>query len=607
MTALPSLAVIPEANRLAGKPVTYEIDQFVPLARMFADPHHPGGEKVVALEFAGGLHRGGQKQARAKFPTAPPATWARSISPWRCFSAPRSSRWCTCRIRAAAPRSTRCSRTRCRSLPTLESIAKGQIDAGNIRVLAQWGTERLPSFPHAPTLQEAGYPDVVYILWTGVFAPSENARARHPHPARCDPPVHAGQDGSRALRQRRKPGRLPGRAGIRAVPARPTPIACSRWCARSACRNLSHAAAGSDPRLLHLPIGHCALRAPAGPRAAGRFHSLRELSRSRRHLTSTTPSFCTAGAFRRRCRRECRNCAGCKRWGRASMRSSSTGHCGSDVLLTRTDGKLIAPRMAEYVLGAILDKSVRFDAARAQQQRRQWEFFEIGTIRNLTIGIAGLGEIGSMVAGHSAPARRARHRLAPVRSCIAPVGRRAACRPRRAAALRRRLRCGRAGIAADEGHQKPVSGADLFAHCRRGAHIINVGRGGAHRRAALLDALIAARSSAMPPWMCLRPSRLPPDHPFWEQSRTSPSPRMSAGRWCRRMSCRIFWRTTRHLRAAARCRTSSIWRGNTDALPLHLFRSCCDDRRASWSTFFARREASPVEATRAALAQIERS
>ena len=36
MTALPSLAVIPEGNRLAGKPVP--MDQFVPLARMFADP-----------------------------------------------------------------------------------------------------------------------------------------------------------------------------------------------------------------------------------------------------------------------------------------------------------------------------------------------------------------------------------------------------------------------------------------------------------------------------------------------------------------------------------------------------------------------------------------
>jgi tripartite-type tricarboxylate transporter receptor subunit TctC len=58
-------------------------------------------------------------------------------------------------------------------VPTLESIGKGQIDAGNIRILAQWGTERLPNFPDAPTLVEAGYPDVVYILWAGVFTPKK--------------------------------------------------------------------------------------------------------------------------------------------------------------------------------------------------------------------------------------------------------------------------------------------------------------------------------------------------------------------------------------------------------------------------------------------------
>ena len=58
-------------------------------------------------------------------------------------------------------------------IPTLESIGKGQFDAGNLRVLAQWGTERLPNFADAPTFREAGYPDVVYILWTGVFAPKK--------------------------------------------------------------------------------------------------------------------------------------------------------------------------------------------------------------------------------------------------------------------------------------------------------------------------------------------------------------------------------------------------------------------------------------------------
>src|SRR3979490_1044904 len=38
MAALPSLAVTPEATPRVGKPVTYEVDQFVPLARLLADP-----------------------------------------------------------------------------------------------------------------------------------------------------------------------------------------------------------------------------------------------------------------------------------------------------------------------------------------------------------------------------------------------------------------------------------------------------------------------------------------------------------------------------------------------------------------------------------------
>ena len=77
---------------------------------------------------------------------------------------------------------------------------------------------------------------------------------------------------------------------------------------------------------------------------------------------------------------------------------------GPQVLLTRTDGALIAPRMAQYVLGAILDRSMGFAAARVQQKRRHWEFFEVGTIRNLTIGLAGVGAIGRKPGDDSAVA-----------------------------------------------------------------------------------------------------------------------------------------------------------------------------------------------------------
>src|ERR1700681_1577060 len=159
MTALPSLAVIPEANRLVGKPVTYEIDQFVPLARMFADPplltvktsspwktlgdfvtavrNNPGqiaygtsgylGTVHLAMEMF--LNAAGLKMVHVPYQGGGPA-----------FTALLSHQ---------VP-----------VVPTLESIGKGHFDAGNLRVLAQWGTERLPAFKDAPTFQEAGYPDV---------------------------------------------------------------------------------------------------------------------------------------------------------------------------------------------------------------------------------------------------------------------------------------------------------------------------------------------------------------------------------------------------------------------------------------------------------------
>ena len=170
MTALPSLAVIPEANRLQGRKVTYEIDQFVPLARMFADPPlltvkksspwktfddfvkdvraNPGkipygtsgylGTVHLAMEMF--LHAAGLKMVHVPYQGGGPS-----------FAALLSDQ---------VP-----------VVPTLESIGKGQFEAGNLRVLAQWGTERLANFSDAPTFQEAGFPDVVYILWTGVFAP----------------------------------------------------------------------------------------------------------------------------------------------------------------------------------------------------------------------------------------------------------------------------------------------------------------------------------------------------------------------------------------------------------------------------------------------------
>jgi tripartite-type tricarboxylate transporter receptor subunit TctC len=170
MTALPSLAVIPEANGLVGKPVTYEIDQFVPLARLLADPTILAVNKSAPRSSLDELIAGVRNKP-GQIPYGTSGHLGTVHLAMEMFLAAAQLKMVHVPYQGGGPSFSALLSGHVPIVPTLVSTAKGQIDAGNIRVLAQWGTERLPSLPHVPTFQEAGYPDVVYILWTGVFAP----------------------------------------------------------------------------------------------------------------------------------------------------------------------------------------------------------------------------------------------------------------------------------------------------------------------------------------------------------------------------------------------------------------------------------------------------
>ena len=57
------------------------------------------------------------------------------------------------------------------ALASAPGVLKSQVDAGAVRVLANWGAERIPSFPDLPTFRELGYPNVEFYIWAGLFAP----------------------------------------------------------------------------------------------------------------------------------------------------------------------------------------------------------------------------------------------------------------------------------------------------------------------------------------------------------------------------------------------------------------------------------------------------
>ena len=56
------------------------------------------------------------------------------------------------------------------------ATAAPHVKAGKIRALAVSGAKRSRAFPELPTTAEAGFPDVNYTGWTGIFAPGGTPR-----------------------------------------------------------------------------------------------------------------------------------------------------------------------------------------------------------------------------------------------------------------------------------------------------------------------------------------------------------------------------------------------------------------------------------------------
>lgn len=69
-----------------------------------------------------------------------------------------------------------------------------------------------------------------------------------------------------------------------------------------------------------------------------------------------------------------------------------------DLKVSRTDGSAIAPRMIEYVLGAIYATTQQFPQAWAQARERTWRPYLVERASGKVVGVAGLGDIGTQIA-----------------------------------------------------------------------------------------------------------------------------------------------------------------------------------------------------------------
>jgi tripartite-type tricarboxylate transporter receptor subunit TctC len=156
LMALSSIVVIPEADKVTGKPPSYAMSQFTPIALVSADPTVLA---VGKISFSSSGIYGTTHVAQAML-------WqAAGID---MLHVPYNG-----------------------GGPAMNALLGGQVDvtaqapgvlaphvkAGTIRLLGGWGAKRLDLLPDVPTFKELGF-DVEFYIWSGVFAPAGLAPAK---------------------------------------------------------------------------------------------------------------------------------------------------------------------------------------------------------------------------------------------------------------------------------------------------------------------------------------------------------------------------------------------------------------------------------------------
>lgn len=175
MVTLSSLAVIPEANRLQGQAPGYDMADFAPIARIFANApvlavssDAPWKTIQELLDDAKANPGKISYASSGQFGTVHLAMeMALQASGVEMLHVP---------FRGGGPAVAALLAGQIGVRPTVLSNVKGLLDAGKVRLLAQLGDERMPTLPDVPTFVDLGYKDVVYLLWTGVFAPARTPR-----------------------------------------------------------------------------------------------------------------------------------------------------------------------------------------------------------------------------------------------------------------------------------------------------------------------------------------------------------------------------------------------------------------------------------------------
>ena len=175
LMALASIVVLPEADTVLQRKPMFELKQLKPVARFTADP-------VVLVvqadspwkdfkQFTAALR---QKPGGYTFGSS--GNYGTMHVPLEQLKAATNTSMLHIPYTGAGPAVVALLGGQVDAVATGPSTVAGQIQAGKLRALAQWGDGRIPTLPDVPSLKEQGVP-VTYSQWTGVFVPASTPDA----------------------------------------------------------------------------------------------------------------------------------------------------------------------------------------------------------------------------------------------------------------------------------------------------------------------------------------------------------------------------------------------------------------------------------------------
>jgi tripartite-type tricarboxylate transporter receptor subunit TctC len=170
LLALSSISIIPEADKLFGRPPAFTVDQFAPIALISADPTI----LVVRAESPWKTAREFIEDARTR--PAQISYSSSGIYGTLHMAMELLSHAAGIKLRhvphaGAGPALTALLGGHVDALASGPAVILPHIKAGKLRPLAGWGESRVAALPEVPTFKELGYPDAEFYIWAGVFAP----------------------------------------------------------------------------------------------------------------------------------------------------------------------------------------------------------------------------------------------------------------------------------------------------------------------------------------------------------------------------------------------------------------------------------------------------